>query len=623
MSDIIFSNFLDGGNSSNTLTFVNTLDGGQSNTTSFVGLITGNKSTNRLKEKISDLVKNHFPEFIQTDYTTFVAFVEAYYKFLETDLSAHEVIQNARAYNDIDKTIPSFVYYFLQNYASLLPVDALANQKLVIKRIKDLYQAKGSALSFKLLFRILFNQEITIEYPYENVLRASDGNFFKKTSVVVTPIVGSIDLIKNRFLTYTLNGALYQTPILNTISLTDTYKEISLDVNKISPDYVVGEYVYVYNSKKEVIFSGVITAFPTSLSIRRGGTGFKVGQVFSIDYNNGINTFVKVGKVGPTGNILSLKIINFGYGYDNSFLISLDSSLFKSISSYDSIVDSTGGFSDNIEIYLVADGTPSSYFASDYTEFDYIFTSRLANQDSDLRDPIFDELIPENIAIVRVFTGGLAKHLGSYITNRSILSDSEIRIQDDLLYQPFSYQLTTDLEYSKFFSIIKELVHPAGQRLFNKRVLSDFIDVSNNVISSNVYPGNINFEAFETIDPSSFAFFTLERTISGFDEALALDTLILSTSRNFVDSAETSQFSTLLFTKNITDSVNTEDYTDVVTPQRGVEDNLSAESVYLYTINKEAIVSEISSPDFGVVLQQDYVLSSYFGDNYSGISNYF
>ena len=105
----------------------------------------------RIKERISTLVSNHLPDFVEENHTTFLTFVESYYKFLEQDQNAFELIQNAKKYNDIDQTAESFVQYFLKNYAEDIPQTILADKKLLIKRIKDLYESKGSEISFKLL----------------------------------------------------------------------------------------------------------------------------------------------------------------------------------------------------------------------------------------------------------------------------------------------------------------------------------------------------------------------------------------------------------------------------------------------------------------------------------------
>ena len=173
----------------------------------------------RIKEKISAIVSSQLPEFIQTDYTTFVAFVEAYYRFLEQDQGAYELIQNSRSYSDIDKTTPAFVKYFLKNYAKDIPTSTLANQKVLIKKIKDLYESKGSELSFKLLFRILYNTDISIFYPYEFVLRASGGTWQQLNSLRLQTVFGNREDLLNRSITYTTGGIVYTTPIIEVKNL--------------------------------------------------------------------------------------------------------------------------------------------------------------------------------------------------------------------------------------------------------------------------------------------------------------------------------------------------------------------------------------------------------------------
>ena len=62
----------------------------------------------RIKERISTLVSNHLPDFVEENHTTFLTFVESYYKFLEQDQNAFELIQNAKKYNDIERKLTLF-----------------------------------------------------------------------------------------------------------------------------------------------------------------------------------------------------------------------------------------------------------------------------------------------------------------------------------------------------------------------------------------------------------------------------------------------------------------------------------------------------------------------------------
>ena len=90
-------------------------------------------SSTRIKDRVSELVNSQLPEFIRTDNTTFVAFLEYYYKFLEQDQGALELVQNSQKYSDIDQTTDSFVNYFIANYAKDLPYSLQVNKPLLIK----------------------------------------------------------------------------------------------------------------------------------------------------------------------------------------------------------------------------------------------------------------------------------------------------------------------------------------------------------------------------------------------------------------------------------------------------------------------------------------------------------
>ena len=46
-----------------------------------------------------------------------------------------------------------------------IPNDALADKRLLAKRIKDLYTTKGTIDSYKLLFKILYDEDVEINFP--------------------------------------------------------------------------------------------------------------------------------------------------------------------------------------------------------------------------------------------------------------------------------------------------------------------------------------------------------------------------------------------------------------------------------------------------------------------------
>ena len=133
-------------------------------------------------QKTSLLVNRQVPEFVREEHPLFITFLEAYYEYLETVQGSqkNDLVTKAkdlRYVSDVDTSIDSFEESFINNYASLIPQDALINKDFLIKNILPLYLARGNQKSFELLFRLLYGTEVEITFPKDNILRASSGNW--------------------------------------------------------------------------------------------------------------------------------------------------------------------------------------------------------------------------------------------------------------------------------------------------------------------------------------------------------------------------------------------------------------------------------------------------------------
>ena len=151
--------------------------------------------TDNIKGKVSSIVGDQLPEFVRSDHTTFVTFIEAYYEWLENNGNAVETTRNAKFYNDIDFTVDAFVTYFKDNYLVDIPDSILNDKRTLLKNIKDFYQAKGTDKSLILLFRMLFNEEVSVYYPKVDMLRVSDGDFTSDTIINIKDFTGDISNI--------------------------------------------------------------------------------------------------------------------------------------------------------------------------------------------------------------------------------------------------------------------------------------------------------------------------------------------------------------------------------------------------------------------------------------------
>ena len=142
-------------------------------------------------EKISSLVEDQLPDFIREEGPLFVEFIKAYYKWLERDGNNHSELRNLNTYQDLDTTNDLFFEHIREEIARAVPKNSSVNQTLFLKKIRDIYRAKGSEDAFKILFRALYNEEIELYYPEDNILRTSFGKWSEERSIRLTNLSSS------------------------------------------------------------------------------------------------------------------------------------------------------------------------------------------------------------------------------------------------------------------------------------------------------------------------------------------------------------------------------------------------------------------------------------------------
>jgi hypothetical protein len=99
-----------------------------------------------------------------------------------------ENIQQLLNYSDPDHTISDFLNQMKEEFLNTIPRDtddAVSTRKL-IKNIKSLYRAKGTAKAHKAFFRILFNETAEVYTPTDDMLRVSDGSWNIQTFIRCT-----------------------------------------------------------------------------------------------------------------------------------------------------------------------------------------------------------------------------------------------------------------------------------------------------------------------------------------------------------------------------------------------------------------------------------------------------
>lgn len=128
-------------------------------------------------DKISALVKDQFPDFYKEEGENFLAFIQAYYEYLEQNGKMTDAIQNLESYKDIATTTDDFIAYFINQFLPGIPLNVIADKKLLVKYINQGNQARGTLSAYKLLFRALYNEDIEVVFPADQILKVSDGDW--------------------------------------------------------------------------------------------------------------------------------------------------------------------------------------------------------------------------------------------------------------------------------------------------------------------------------------------------------------------------------------------------------------------------------------------------------------
>jgi hypothetical protein len=274
------------------------------------------------RTNLSAVVARQLPEHIREDYPTFVAFVEAYYEYLQAQGVDFTTIR------DIDRTLESFVDQFRKELAYNLP-NITQDERFLLQNVKDQYLAKGSEGSYKLLFKLLFGKEVELVYPGRSMLRASDGRWNQEISLFAKVDYGDPEEVVGKLVDI-------QTPTRILRVLIDRRQDIVGEVDRIvliDPTQQVYEFFLDKRFFGNVSagdriryrdeFQATILPATQKLSITQAGKNFRVGQVFELRSGNGTGALMKVTAVTDTGGIKYAEIIKFGIGYTADFAVSV------------------------------------------------------------------------------------------------------------------------------------------------------------------------------------------------------------------------------------------------------------------------------------------------------------
>ena len=441
-------------------------------------------------EVISVKVEGQLPDFVKQDHATFVAFLEAYYEYMEQIGKPYEIVGNLKNYFNVDKTVDDFLKYFKKQFGKDIPeaVFANANKPQVLKHLRDFYRSKGSEKSFQFLFRLLYKEEIEFYYPSVDMLRVSDGRYTKDKILrcVDTSGTGAVFELAGKTITGGTSGTtgvvelvikeqmgtfevstFYLSKVAGIFqraeTITDGTLTFTLDgmvtgynITNVGSGYAVETNIPISGggagaTGAQFLIDSLTTGSITTATIVSGGTGYVVGDKLTINNTDKLEidgrTCSVLVKTVNSGVITAVEFEHNGYGYK----------AFPTVSG--------GGTGTGANITLTGAGIGG------------IKTLNLVNNGFHYTQvPTLNfTSIGDGTATGTATIGGYEdEHQKRWIGDNGFISAANY-IQDSKYYQAFSYVVKSGNTIDKWRSYIKRLVHPAGLALWGRTLITDLL----------------------------------------------------------------------------------------------------------------------------------------------------
>jgi len=226
-------------------------------------------------------------------------------------------IQDLLNFRDPDKAISNFLTKFRNEFLNTLPetLDGNVDKRKLIKNIKSVYRAKGTARGHEVFFRFLFNLDSEVFYPREQMLRVSDGQFDTKKVLRALGTVGDTSDLIGRTITGQTSSA---TAIVENVFKfqigANTVTEFILNQESISGTFVTSEEVRgTETDTSDTFIKATVTGIPDIVSITNDGGLLSPDDAITLS-GGGQSAIIQVDNVG-SGAITEILIDDAGTGY--------------------------------------------------------------------------------------------------------------------------------------------------------------------------------------------------------------------------------------------------------------------------------------------------------------------
>jgi len=487
--------------------------------------------------------------------------------------------------------------------------------------------------------RLFLNDAVQIRFPWDFVLKPSDGRWEAPRKLRVSLISGDAnDFASQRIQQIEEYGLATVTKVERKVYADQTIFELTILRGNTVGDFKVGNRVTtedrsieaeIYNSTSKVV-------------VETPGTDYEVGDRIRLKGRSRISFEARVTETNENGGILGVDLIDFGSGTTPNHILDVQGSgrfFLDRFTVFQYLEDNRElDVSDNLDVPTET----LDIFSQNYTEGSYFlraYTSRTIGFQQTYVDPSFfnEEYVLTPILAINIeesFTGStvdnpltndsilttpadpagalnfvvdtvdgsgatfslefspIVEEAGYYDGVRGQLSES-IVLQDSEFYQKFSYEIITAYPINEWIDPLKNHVHPAGTKPFGLINRIERIDSSTDILTlTNV----IELPPQDTLVTSQFVSKTFTKILGDCavctDDASVLSQEDISFTKRLSNSASTTGFGKVLIQNYVDGYYFSEDY---VSKKIGFDQDYASETFFSGEYVGNAILAETTT----------------------------
>ena len=415
-----------------------------------------------------EFVYNRLPNDVHVSSPNFVKFMQDYQRY-NLDSGVNFVLNNYKdllyqlAYNK------SYEERILKSFGIDVDIVETSNihGELLYKLMTEFLETRGTRTSFEILFKIMFNKNVEIEYIKDKLFIPSSGTFQQTKLILITgtyPIdfntsirgLRSNNIVNiEEFTPYYINGSRYYIIKCNNIKenfingepleVISNYGKVTevhvpllkFNINNGGSLYKKGDVIKINNGKNDYfIINAVEKGIISSIDIVDGGINYKIGE--RIKTINQSHFDARIKNVDINGSVTEIEIKNPGYVFTEIPEIQIISELGSGLT-IKLISDSIG----KVKNIIPGKGSFIYDLNDTYTvESEFGLNLELSYQKVD--GYIISEYISDN----------------HYLGNSCLIIDSNNK-------HSFSYNIISDIPGIKYKNAIDKYVNPTGY-IYNK-----------------------------------------------------------------------------------------------------------------------------------------------------------